>query len=244
MYFLDFLKTTNGNIDDAYLLFLFDERLRCLLMKYVLRFEIQIKNDFVNVLLKNTNDNYFWSKKENYIFKDDKEFNNFINKIEEAFKNLRVSSSTANSYEAAYVMSFGTFVSFYKNIKPSLKHEFIDAYTDFLPVHSFDVLHKYLLCLRSLRNRCAHGTHIVSQSFVNQLGQYNALTNEKNAIGKMNSYSVFELTLYYMKKKLNCRNEFSKELKKLLMLNEQVYSKYGGKQSINPTIIIKLFKKH
>lgn len=243
-YFLDFLKTTNGNIDDAYLLFLFDERLRCLLMKYVLRFEIQIKNDFVNVLLKNTNDNYFWSKKENYIFKDDKEFNNFINKIEEAFKNLRVSSSTANSYEAAYVMSFGTFVSFYKNIKPSLKHEFIDAYTDFLPVHSFDVLHKYLLCLRSLRNRCAHGTHIVSQSFVNQLGQYNALTNEKNAIGKMNSYSVFELTLYYMKKKLNCRNEFSKELKKLLMLNEQVYSKYGGKQSINPTIIIKLFKKH
>jgi hypothetical protein len=97
--------------------------------------------------------------------------------------------------------------------------------------------------MRSLRNRCAHGTHIVSQSFVNQLGQYNALSKEGFINKNMCSFSVFELTLYFMKKKLNCRNEFSKELKQLLKLNERIYSKYGGKQSINPTIINKLYKK-
>ena len=30
-YFMDFLRSTNGNCDDAYRLFVFDERLRCLL---------------------------------------------------------------------------------------------------------------------------------------------------------------------------------------------------------------------
>ncbi len=242
-YFLDFLKTTEGNIEDAYLLFLFDERLRCLLMKYVLRFEIQIKNDFISLLLANTKDDYFWSNKDNYIFRKDDEFNNFIHKIEESFKNLRISSKSANSYEAVYVMSFGTFVSFFKNINPNLKREFINQYTDFLPIHNFDVLHKYLLCMRSLRNRCAHGTHIVSQSFVNQLGQYSALTKDECINKGMSNFSVFELTLHFMKKKLNCKNEFSKELKQLLKLNERVYSKYGGKQSINPSILTKLFKK-
>ena len=67
-YFLDFLKTTKGSINDAYRLFIFDERLRCLLLKYVLRFEIQIKNSFVEFVSDETGDESFWNKEEFYIY--------------------------------------------------------------------------------------------------------------------------------------------------------------------------------
>lgn len=240
-YFLDFLRATKGNIKDAYRLFIFDERLRCLLLKYVLRFEIQIKNSFVECVSKSTGDIHFWKNPKYYIYKSEKEFDRLKEKIEESFKNLATSSQTANSYAATYVMSFGTFVSVFKNINPLYKREFVKEYTKFLPVQDFNILHKYLLCMRALRNRCAHGTHIVSNSFVNQLKQFSSLKDEKYIKSGMEIMSVFELTLFFLMNTLNCRVEFERELKALLILNERLYSKYGGKQSINPTIVKKLF---
>ena len=243
-YFMDFLRSTNGNCDDAYRLFVFDERLRCLLLKYVLRFEIQIKNSFVEDVVETTGDRFFWKKKEYFIFKNENEFLNLKAKIEESFKNLESPSLTADSYAATYVMSFGTFVSFYKNINPMYKRKFIDDYTKYLPNHSFEILHKYLLCMRALRNRCAHGTHLVSNSFVNQLAQYSKLKSEPFIKPGMEMMSIFELTLYFLINSLNCKKEFIEELKKLLLKNMNLYSKYGGKQSVNPTIVYKLFRKY
>lgn len=243
-YFLDFLKATKGNTSDAYRLFIFDERLRCLLLKYVLRFEIQIKNSFVEHVVKETGDVHFWKNPKYYIYKSDKEFERLKEKIDEAFKNLATSSQSANSYAATYVMSFGTFVSVFKNINPLYKREFVKEYTKYLPVHDFNILHKYLLCMRALRNRCAHGTHIVSNSFVNQLKQFSSLKDDECIKPGMEIMSVFELTLYFLMNTLNCRTEFERDLKGLLMLNERLYSKYGGKQSINPTIIKKIFTKY
>lgn len=240
-YFLDFLKATNGNTKDAYNLFIFDERLRCLLLKYVLRFEIQIKNSFVEYVSQATGDDCFWNKTQYYIFKNPKDFDNLNSKIEESFKNLNIMPTYASSYAATYVMSFGTFVTVFKNINPMYKRDFIKKYTKHLPKQDFNVLHKYLLCMRALRNRCAHGTHIVSNSFVNQLKQYSFLQNSQNLNKGMENMSVLELTLHFLLNTLNCKKEFSSELKKLLSKNEHTYSKYGGKQSINPTIIQKLF---
>lgn len=243
-YFLDFLKTTNGNTNDAYKLFIFDERLRCLLLKYVLRFEIQIKNTFVECVSKATGDDSFWNKSQYYIFKKQEDFNKLKSKIEESFKNLNTPHNSANSYAATYVMSFGTFVSVFKNINPKYKRNFIKKYTKYLPRQDFDVLHKYLLCMRALRNRCAHGTHLVSNSFVNQLSQFRSLKDPGDIKAGMEHFSVFELTLYFLIHSLNCRKEFEIELKKLLEKNKELYSKYGGKQSINPAIIEKLFKNY
>ena len=240
-YFLDFLKTTNGNIDDAFQLFVFDEKLRTLLFKYVIRFEIQIKNDFVQMVTKKTKDNSFWNNSSYYIYKKQKDFDQLIDKINDAFKNLNVAPANASSYTAAYVMSFGTFVSFYKNINPMYKRDFIKKYTKYLPKHDFELLHKYLLCMRSLRNRCAHGTHIVSISFVNQLSQYSLLQKHENLNPEMQSFSIFELTIYFLIKSLHCGKEFERDLKNLLSKYKKVYSRYGGKQSINPTIINKIF---
>lgn len=241
-YFLDFLKTAKGNIDDAYHLFIFDERLRCLLLKYILRFEIQIKNSFVEYVTRSTGDICFWNKEKFFIYKTHEEFERLISKIKESFKNLGRTPNSANSYAATYVMSFGTFVSVFKNINPSFKREFIKKYTDYLPLQDFDVLHKYLLCMRALRNRCAHGTHIVSNTLVNQLKQYSMLQNKENINPGMESFSVFELTLYFLILNLNCKAEFIKDLKKLLLKNKGLYSKYGGRQSINPFITQKIFK--
>jgi len=243
-YFLDFLKTTKGNVQDAYRLFNFDERLRCLLLKYVLRFEIQIKYDFVTFVSAASGDEHFWRDKKYYIFKNDFDFDNLRNKIEESFANLKESPFEADSHAATYVMSFGTFVSVYKNINPMYKREFINEYTKFLPKGDFRILHKYLLCMRALRNRCAHGTHIVSNSFVNQLSQFSSIKNVEYLKPGMERLTVFELTLYFLMKSLHCKDEFCKDLSALLAKNEHIYSKYGGKQSINPTIRQKLFKNY
>ena len=167
-YFLDFLKTTDGNVIDAYEMFKFDEQLRSVLFKYLIRFEIQIKSDFVEYITNETHSDHFWSDKSFYIFTRDEDFEKLKGKTKKAFKNLNISSKTANAYSAVYMMFFGTFITMFKKIiNPSYKRGFIKKYTKYLPVHSYDLLYKYLLCLRALRNRYAYGTHIVSSSFLN-----------------------------------------------------------------------------
>ena len=243
-YFLEFLKATNGNINDAYRLFIFDEKLRCLLLKYVLRFEIQIKNSFVECVAKATKDESFWNNPNYYIFKNSNDFIKLKDKIDESFKNLNTLSMSANSYAATYVMSFGTFITVFKHINPMYKRQFIKKYTKYLPTQDFTVLHKYLLCMRALRNRCAHGTHIVSNSFVNQLAQYSSLKSKNYLKPGMEHFSILELTLYFLMQSLHCHKEFEKDLKAILLKYRRTYSKYGGKQSINPTIIDKIFKNY
>ena len=179
-----------------------------------------------------------------YIYKSQEEFEKLKSKINEAFKNIGSPTISENSYAATYVMSFGTFVSVFKNINPAYKRGFIKKYTKYVPQQDFDTLHKYLLCMRALRNRCAHGTHIVSNTFVNQLHQYSMLKEEGRVKPGMEKMSVFELTLYFLLKNLNCGSEFKKDLQKLLLKNEALYSKYGGRQSINPSIIQKIFKNY
>ena len=242
-YFAEFLKATKGNIGDAYRLFKFDEELRSLLLKYLLRFEIQIKSDFMGCLMKSTNDECFWEKEDNYIFRNHEEYEHLMQKIRDAFANLNVPASHKDAYAVAYVISFGTFVSLFKYIKPDLKKDFVKKYTKKLfKKNDYQLLNKYLLCIRALRNRCAHGTHIVSNSFVNQLGQYSFLKREENVGPGFEHYSVFELTLKYLIDMIYCTTEFKDKLLSLLDKRKGLYSKYGGKQSVNPTIIDKLHK--
>lgn len=242
-YFVEFLKATNGHIEDAYRLLKFDEELRSFLLKYILRFEIQIKSDFMSCLIKATNDPSFWTKKENYIFKNDEGFEQLIHKIRDAFDNLNIPYAQKDAFAVAYVISFGTFINIFKNIKPEYKKEFIKRYSKKLyKKNDYKLLHKYFLCIRALRNRCAHGTHIVSMSFVNQLNQYSFICKEEN-VGKSSfKYSVLDLTLKYLINMVYCHTEFKDNLLKLLTKRKALYSKYGGKQSINPSIIEKLNK--
>lgn len=47
-FFLNFMRMTNGNVKDAIQLYRFDKSLRILTLKYILRFEVQIKKDFIH----------------------------------------------------------------------------------------------------------------------------------------------------------------------------------------------------
>ena len=166
-----------------------------------------------------------------------------MQKIQESFQNINVPFGERNSFAVAYVISFGTFVSMFKYLNPSLKTGFIKKYSKWLKnKDDYLLLYKYLLCLRALRNRCAHGSHIVSNSFVNQLNQYSFITKQENTGEKYFGYSVFELTLKYLINSIYCKEEFKERLLKLLNKYRSVYSQYGGRQSINPLIIERIRK--
>jgi hypothetical protein len=136
----------------------------------------------------------------------------------------------------------GTFIRVFKQIKPVYKFPFSQHYTRYLPRHDFDTIHTYLLCIRALRNRCAHGNHLVSINLVNQLNQYSLIKDSARVTNPALDCSEFELTLLFLFHNLICFRELIRDLHVVLLAYEPVYSRYGGKQSINPTICAKLFR--
>ena len=75
-----------------------------------------------------------------------------------------------------------------------------------------------------------------------QLHQFDFIRKEENAGKAHVNYSVLDLTLKYLVDMIYCHTEFKDKLIKLLERHETLYSRYGGKQSINPSIIEKLNK--
>lgn len=248
-YFSEFLRTTSCNVSDAEELFKFDERLRSVLIQYLLRFEIQIKNDFVQAVEKTTESTSFWNDPSFYLpnflvprFAGGKsDFDYVKSKVEESLSNLNMSSLEASDYAAFYAISFGTFIRVFKEISPVYKRDFIASYTRYLPVHDFQTMHSYLLCVRAIRNRCAHGNHLVSINLVNQLNQYSLIKQANRVANPTISCSEFELTLLFVFHNLFCFRELIRDLRKVLLRYEEIYTKYAGKQSINSTICAKLF---
>ena len=45
-YFLDYMRATSGNVEDAIEVYLLDDRLRTLLTQYLIRFKIQLETVF------------------------------------------------------------------------------------------------------------------------------------------------------------------------------------------------------
>lgn len=66
-YFSSYLKLTNGNVDDAIEYFKLDEKLRALLLRYILRFENQLKTDFAFEVETLTGSDSFWSNQQFYL---------------------------------------------------------------------------------------------------------------------------------------------------------------------------------
>ena len=66
-YFLDYMRTTGGDVDDAIEFYLLDDGLRSLLAQYLIRFEIQLKTDFVSCVQTSTRCSSFWEKRKFYL---------------------------------------------------------------------------------------------------------------------------------------------------------------------------------
>lgn len=248
-YFLGFLRCSNGNVNDALGFFFLDERLRALLTQYLMRFEIQIKSDFAKMVEKESKSKQFWKVSKYYtptararrpgkktIFCVTK--NNVQSNID------KMSPVTAGplNYVAMYSISFGCFETVYRYIDTSYEQSFIDKYTSHLPVHSYGLLLNYLECIRVLRNRCAHGNHIITKKFADQLLKIGAnnIVNPSNAPLSGVYLTYFETVLYFLIKQLSCGNEFRRELKKLIKDFSTLLSSYPSKHSLSATTVTKI----
>lgn len=247
-YFIDYLRTTNGNIDDAIEFYLLDDKLRTIFTQYLIRFEIQLKTDFVDSLQQETHSGSFWSKKIFYIEEARYRGNNgkiskyllIKRKIESNIARLSFKTKGPSNYVAMYSSSFGTFQELFKLIDLKYKQPFINKYTSHLNFHDYKDLNAYFEAIRRIRNRCAHGNHIITIKMVNDL---NGLRSQIFKQGK-NLYpchfTVMEAVIFFMINQLNCGIEFKNKIEKLLVLHKELLEKYNGKHSLSGTTLSKI----
>lgn len=255
-YFCSYLSLTNGDVDDAISFFKFDEKLRSLLLRYILRFENQIKTDFACEIETTTGCNSFWSN-GNYYLNSAKapksngkpsDFTFLRRKITKWIHNAGLSLSGGYSnFVAVHACSFGSFIDLIKFIDIQYKTQFIANYTSFLPITnnnfslSFSTLTTYLTCVKKLRDKCAHGAYIITSSFDAFLAPHNRLIQQPLIPDPNKNYSMLEATLNFLFQYSNCKTEFKRRLKRLLVNNNALLSKYNGRHSFSNNPLQNLF---
>lgn len=248
-YFLTFLKDANSNVEDAIEFFLFDEKIRSLLIRYVLRFEIQIKNDFSSMVEKTTNSRYFWQKekycldevsikKRNHKYSL---FENMVYEVKESCKELAYQNVNITNNIAFYSITLGTFINIMNYIKPIYKEDFIKKYTKFLPTQDYYIFYHYMCCIRTLRNRLAHGNHIITYKLEKQFQNYEEI-KELNYIDNTNDdHNYFELILGFLYQNLSSKDEFKHELTSLINKNISLIKRNEDYIPIKSNILEKIF---
>ncbi len=248
-YFLGFLRCSNGNVNDALGFFFLDERLRALLTQYLMRFEIQIKSDFAKMVEKATRSKQFWKVSKYYtptarLRRPGKRSFFYItkNNVQNSIDKMSPLTIGPLNYVAMYSISFGCFETVYRYIDTAYEQDFIDKYTSHLPVHTYDMLLHYFECIRVLRNRCAHGNHIITKKFADQLFKYGGRYIINNAYSPMTGVylSYFETVLFFLIKQLSCGNEFRKELKKLIKDFSTLLATYPSRHSLSANTVSKI----
>lgn len=246
-YFLDYMRCTSGNVDDAIEFYLLDDKLRSLFTQYLIRFEIQIKTDFVDSVQASTHCLSFWNKKKYYLpdartKRSNGKASKFYlmkRKIENNISRLSFSTMGPSNYVAMYSSSLGTAQELFKLIDTQYKIEFINKYTVHLSRHDYYVLNAILEAIRRIRNRCAHGNHIITLKMVNDLNNLRLILNSES-FNTSYHLTVMEAVILYLCKHLNCGEEFKQHL--LSILNKQLLllEKYNGKHSLSAKIISKI----
>lgn len=248
-YFLGFLRCSNGNVDDAINFFYLDEKLRSLLAQYLMRLEIQLKSDFARMVEKSTRSKQFWKVRKYYepnarAKRPGKRSKYYLTKkkIEEGINRMSPSTIGPLNYVAMYSISFGAFKTLYQQIDSSYEQSFIDKYTSHLSAHTYNLLLNYLESIRTLRNRCAHGTHIITKKFAQELsingGSYIVNASRTPLPGQYVSY--FEAVLLFLIKQLNCGIEFKKKLKALLNHYTLLLALYPTRHSLSSNTVSKI----
>lgn len=248
-YFLDYMRCANGDVDDAIEFYLLDDKLRSLLTQYLIRFEIQIKTDFVQKVQDSTHSSSFWKHRKYYIEEarhpgkkgNISNFTRMKRHIESNMNRMAFSTIGPINYAAMYSSSFGTFQELFKFIDLPYKDSFIQIYTSHLKVHSYKILNTYLESIRRIRNRCAHGNHIISLKMVNDLNSLRSTMFNCDATPNSNFHlTVMEATIIFIIKQLNCGEEFKNRLISLLSKYEDILTKYNGKHSLSSKTIAKI----
>ena len=228
-YFLNFIRITNGNVKDAISLYHFDEDLREVILKFILRFEVQMKKDFINCVEKTNGQSSFWDNP--YLYNSSftrmphgrlSKFGENKRRIQKQINKMNFSSSGPINDRALYCSSFGCFIKIVDNIKQQYKNDFNDKYVGYINDSSRE-LHKYLNCIRITRNRCCHSNHIVSKKF-----RYDISTNINLYRFSSLPLTNFEKILYFIYKNLDNKKGFKEEILKVLTKYSAVWLKYAG----------------
>ena len=231
-YFLDYMRCSNGNVDDAIKFYKIDDHLRILIFKHIIRFEIQLKSDFANSLYLNTHDANFWKRKKYYlpdaIVSRSKRKNSRYylvkRKIETGINKLHYDTIGPTYLVAMYTCTFGTFQQLFRNIGKEYKESFILKYST-----KYKFLNTVFDSIRIIRNRCAHGNHLISNKILFELYNLKSGIGEKDS---KNSKIVFEKTLNFMFEHYYYGNQFKTEFLKLLDKNKILLLKYYRNHSI------------
>lgn len=242
-FFLDFLSTTDGNVKDAISFFYLDEKLRTILVQYLMRFEIQVKSDFAKMVENDTGSKQFWKDSKYYLPETRVKrhgkmsyFHKTKNNIEKSMKRMSFRTVGPLNYAAMYSISFSRFRALFRNIDLQYKQSFINKYTSHLNVHSFKLLDSYFDCIRILRNRCAHGNHVITIKLKNSFNGHLHIVDQEALSPMPGQYlSVFDAVLLFLVKQLNCGNEFKVVLSKLMKKYNYsgLLKRYKGKHSLS-----------
>lgn len=244
-YMINFLRITAGNIDNAISLYFLDENLRAIVLKYILRLEVQMKKDFIDCVYDATQDDSFWKNRVYYNSRFTKPksgswkspFDIAVNEVEDRMRSMHYSSSGDKNHQAFYAMSFGVFLKFYSGMHMRYHYDFTERYA-YKDRNSVDILKRYLDSIRMIRNRCCHSNHMISLKLKNSLiFKVPALSG---FVGDSNS--EFEKTLYFIYSRLDNKESFIKDILKLLRDNESYWKPYCNKH-ILPISLLEDIKK-
>lgn len=144
-----------------------------------------------------------------------------------------------SNYAIMYTSSFGAFQELFKNIDIQYK-KIVDAYTSHLNIHTYKILNTYIEAIRTIRNRCAHGSHIISIKMVNDLNNIrNAMFSNNSSPNTNYHLTVLEATIIFLIKQLKYGKQF-KKLKYLFLNQQTLLKKYNGKHSLSGETIVKI----
>ena len=246
-YFLDYMRCTNGDVDDAIEFYLLDDKLRTLFTQYLIRFEIQIKTDFVDSVQASTRCSSFWNKRKYYL-PDARhprsrgrasKFYLMRKKIASNMSRLSFNTMGPANYAAMYSSSFGAAQELFKLIDTPYKTNFISKYTTCLTRHDYYALNSVLEAIRRIRNRCAHGNHVITLKMVNDLNNLRGLLNS-NTLNVSCHLTVMEAVLLYLCKQLNCGKEFKQRILSVLIKHHSLLAKYNGRHSLSANVANKI----
>ena len=248
-YFLGFMRSSSGNVDDALKFFSLDQELRSLILPYIIIMEIQLKKDFAIMIEHSTRSKQFWKVNKYYdastrLRRPGKRSKCYLTKkkIEKSISKLHPRTIGPLNHVAMYSISFGTFEMLFNQIDTRYEQDFINKYTSHLSVHSYNILTNYFESFRYLRNRCSHGSHIITKKVASDLRRYGGSVIVDPANNPLHGQyvSYFEMVLLFMIKQLNCGDEFKHKLRALLGQYANLLASYPTGHSLSTNTIGKI----
>ena len=239
-YMINFLRITDGDVSKAISLYFFDEKIRSIILKYILRLEVQMKKDFIDCVYTATEDACFWSNPEYFNSKftsaqrknPESLFDVVVKDVKSRMKSMHYSSSGDKNHQAFYAMPFGMFIKFYSGMHLRYHYDFSMKYSDD-EQNMMEPLKNYFNSIRVIRNRCCHSNHMISVKLKND--PHFRLHVLKGFVG--DPYNEFEKTLYFIYSRLDNKDSFMGELVGILEEYEDCWKPYCKRHILPKSIL-------